>query len=255
MKKYFSERMLLDTFLQFMAGFLTGIVLALVAGIAGYFLFETGSKILIVLLKILPIVSGLVAVVSTAFKHFKVYQRNQNLPDPTTTWLDENFIEITFDVARSSDSIHQLRMTKTDGPEHYHAEILDPKSFVILESNVCGEIKSKPLNKGESRWLTIFDSSKMNFVVTHYLGCPPELSGQADNRILLPKPQILVIEEMGTDVFLFRFTEAGEYAGDTWHQSVEGAKKQAAFEYRIVDDAWEMIPDEVDDVVCFVSNM
>lgn len=249
------KRMILDTILQFVIAGVIGIVLAIVGGVLGYFIFGTGAILFKTLLLIIPLVLGLLASFEAVFRHIKAWQSHRTLPDPTATYLGEDVVEITFDVSRSSDGTHQLRMTRIDGPEHYHAEILDPKTSLILESNVCGAIKSKPLNKGESRWLTILNNPEINFIVSHYLGSPPELSGQAYSRILLPKPRILIIEEIGTDVFLFRFTEAGDYAGDTWHQSIEEAKKQAKFEYDIAEDAWKPIPDEVKDVVDFATNI
>src|SRR5690606_17290127 len=126
-----------------------------------------------------------------------------------------------------------------------------PSSSMVLESNLCGEVKAEPLGIGENRRVSIIDDAIVDPVVFHYLGYPPELTGsKADKRILLPRPKILVIRQISgdeiafrpdDDFLLFRFTETGEYAGDTWHQSIEEAKAQAEFEYGLAGDAWQVV--------------
>jgi hypothetical protein len=37
---------------------------------------------------------------------------------------------------------------------------------------------------------------------------------------------------------LLRYDANGEFAGDTWHQSIEEAKDQACFEFEIIDSDW-----------------
>jgi hypothetical protein len=49
------------------------------------------------------------------------------------------------------------------------------------------------------------------------------------------------IEERNEGYFLMRFTEQAEFAGDTWHQTLEEAKGQAHFEYAIEEDDWEVL--------------
>ena len=39
-------------------------------------------------------------------------------------------------------------------------------------------------------------------------------------------------------VFLFRFDRDGTFCGDTWHQSVVDAKKQAKAEFNILETDW-----------------
>jgi F0F1-type ATP synthase assembly protein I len=254
-KAYYSERMMLDASIQFIAGTLTGTILVIIGSILGHFIFGTGIAFFKASLLIIPLTFGIIAAFTTILKHIALYRNNRNLPDPTIAYLGESTVTLTFDVMRSPDDTHQLRMTKTDGPEHFHAEVLDPNLFVVLESNVCGEIKPKQLGKGKNRWLAIINQSKVDNIVNHYLGHPPELTGQADNRVLLPKPKILVIEQTGTEVFLFRFTESNAYAGDTWHQSIEEAKTQAEFEYNIPHHAWQQISDEMDGTTILANMM
>ncbi len=241
--------MILRAFLQFLAAAMTVLVVAIIGGLLG------GKEIF----KMLVIVSlgiGILAGLETIFQYIKIYRQDQHLPNPVTIWLDEDYIEIVPNIIRSSDGSHQLRMTRADGPEHYHAEVIDPESFIVLESNVCGEIKSKFPRMDESRWAVVVNIPEVDLVVKHYLGYPPELTNEPDSRTLLSLPKVLVIKQTAaSDVFLFRFTETGEYAGDTWHQSIEEAKKQADFEYGVAKDSWQRIPSEVKDVVRFTLNL
>jgi hypothetical protein len=72
---------------------------------------------------------------------------------------------------------------------------------------------------------------------------------------LMPIPQLVVIE-VGTDgVYLFRFTAGGADGGDTWHESVDDAKAQAAFEYDPALGEWYPVPPDVDDPVAFAVNL
>jgi hypothetical protein len=73
----------------------------------------------------------------------------------------------------------------------------------------------------------------------HTWGVPPE------DR-LMPWPVALVIEESAADAMLFRYAPDGTFAGDTWHETVEDAKDQAAFEYDALVSGWERIPEGED---------
>jgi hypothetical protein len=47
----------------------------------------------------------------------------------------------------------------------------------------------------------------------------------------MPIAEALLIEVEADGVFLFRLSADGQFAGDTWHESVEEAKEQAKFEF------------------------
>lgn len=66
---------------------------------------------------------------------------------------------------------------------------------------------------------------------------------------------LLVIAENSSDIFLFRFDQQKNMAGDTWHQSIEDAKYQAQFEFG--EDAldWSLVPSEFQDAVVFAKSM
>lgn len=55
----------------------------------------------------------------------------------------------------------------------------------------------------------------------------------------LPRPVALSIVEEDDGFFLFRMDEAGRCISDTWHFSLEDAKRQAIFEFSIKDTDWE----------------
>jgi len=42
-------------------------------------------------------------------------------------------------------------------------------------------------------------------------------------------------------VFLFRFDQNGDFCGDTWHQTIEKAKDQARFEFKVTEDDWHAV--------------
>ena len=49
-----------------------------------------------------------------------------------------------------------------------------------------------------------------------------------------------IVEEEGA-FFLFRLDESGECIADTWHETVEAAKAQAEFEYKIKNGDWREV--------------
>jgi hypothetical protein len=87
--------------------------------------------------------------------------------------------------------------------------------------------------------------------VRHLVGLPPELSG-GEPQELMPPARLLVIKESHGQLFLFRYDEAGNFAGDTWHRNLEDAKHQVEFEYGPLVTDWEEVPPDVDDAVAFM---
>jgi hypothetical protein len=78
--------------------------------------------------------------------------------------------------------------------------------------------------------------------VTQTAGFPIDLSK------MLPWPDvILLVASDDPGAMLFRYTAHGEFGGDTWHESVEGAREQAAFEYEDALVEWVDVPEEVED--------
>jgi len=64
----------------------------------------------------------------------------------------------------------------------------------------------------------------------------------------LPLPNVLLIEvEPDGSSQIYRYTAAGEFGGDTWHESERDAQEQLVFEYGAALGQREPIPDEVSD--------
>ena len=50
---------------------------------------------------------------------------------------------------------------------------------------------------------------------------------------------------------MYRYAADGTFAGDTWHESIPDAKKQAEFEYAAALSEWKEVPPNVKDAVEF----
>ena len=78
--------------------------------------------------------------------------------------------------------------------------------------------------------------------MVHTMGYP------IDPAKLLPLPDVLLLESNeGSGVMLHRYTAQGELAGDTWHETIADAKRQAIFEYRDAVGRWFEVPDDITD--------
>jgi len=90
--------------------------------------------------------------------------------------------------------------------------------------------------------------------VRHHFGAPPEATGASDVRTLMPDSKVLLIEPSKDGVFLIRYAMNGQFAGDTWHSTIDEAKDQAAYEFGEAVSAWKDVPKDVNDVVAFVTS-
>lgn len=70
----------------------------------------------------------------------------------------------------------------------------------------------------------------------------------------LPPPRTLLIEERPDGYFLLRYSESGEFAGDTWHIALEDAMDQAKFEFDSERDGWLEIPEDEPDAVSYARG-
>jgi hypothetical protein len=78
----------------------------------------------------------------------------------------------------------------------------------------------------------------------HYVGLPPEIAPGAFMSDL-PQARFIVLQTADSGVFLNRYSEEGEFAGDTWHIDEDEALEQAAFEFGVKPEDWmEIHPDE-----------
>jgi hypothetical protein len=87
----------------------------------------------------------------------------------------------------------------------------------------------------------------------HFLGLPPQLTGGVDHRVPLPQPRILIIDQDPEGFLLLRYSDSGEFGGDTWHSELEDAKQQAEFEYRGFIVGWRPVPEHVTQITDCVS--
>lgn len=102
-----------------------------------------------------------------------------------------------------------------------------------------------------TRLFAKFESPPTSTVVKHFVGLPPELNEGKDDRVELPSPAFLLIEECVDGVYLFRHDAQGQFGGDTWHQSVQDARDQATFEYPGTVIDWREVPSDIEDAVQF----
>jgi hypothetical protein len=90
----------------------------------------------------------------------------------------------------------------------------------------------------------------------HFVGLPPELTGNNEMRQALPAAQVIVLhEDDQSNVFLTRFTSHGEEVGDTWHASIAEARGQAAFEYGDALGSWQPMPKGITNIVALVRHL
>jgi hypothetical protein len=86
-------------------------------------------------------------------------------------------------------------------------------------------------------------------VSRHSSGLPRTLSGV--DPVAYNWPRVVLLETREDGVFLLRYDDNGAFAGDTWHQSIEEAKLQAADEFGNALGPWGQVPEGVADAVAF----
>jgi hypothetical protein len=66
-----------------------------------------------------------------------------------------------------------------------------------------------------------------------------------DIRSELPLPDRVELEvDDDGCAMLYRYQNNGTFCGDTWHECIQDAHKQAFYEYEIQEHDWKLIPDE-----------
>ena len=60
----------------------------------------------------------------------------------------------------------------------------------------------------------------------------------------LPVAKSVEIAEQSDGVYLYHYDAAGECIADTWHLSIDEAKAQAEFEFKIGKADWEEVRDQ-----------
>jgi hypothetical protein len=65
------------------------------------------------------------------------------------------------------------------------------------------------------------------------------------SRVAMPFPDVVLIEGDATQAMTYRYGANGEFCGDTWDESLEAAKSQAAEEYGDALGEWLPVPENV----------
>lgn len=79
----------------------------------------------------------------------------------------------------------------------------------------------------------------------HFEGGP-----SASDRVGLPLPAVVVLDETAEGFFLIRWADDGTFGGDTYHQTADEARGQAEFEFEHVG-TWEAIPADITDPAAY----
>lgn len=95
------------------------------------------------------------------------------------------------------------------------------------------------------------DSRRKGHLVRHLVGFPEELSPGVPREVL-PLADFVVLEGDDSGFYLYRYSARDEFAGDTWHQTLEEAHEQVEFEFGITESDWFEIPLDVPDSIEFV---
>ena len=87
----------------------------------------------------------------------------------------------------------------------------------------------------------------------NFVGFPESITGVPPTP--MPLAKWLVMEPGNTGVYLFRYDESREDAGDTWHPNEVEAREQAAYEFDLRPNDWIPVPDSVLDPLAFASSL
>ena len=68
------------------------------------------------------------------------------------------------------------------------------------------------------------------------------INGELKTVADLPRPDYVEIEAAGGGYSFYRFTDAGEFCGDTWHEHLWEAFDQARYEYGLTEKNFAVTP-------------
>ncbi len=98
-------------------------------------------------------------------------------------------------------------------------------------------------------YYSLISEQKFKLKVPHYIGNPHGTVEGKEDRTLLPIANVVIIEKRQGAIYLERYTNDGQWGGNTWHKTIEDAKYQAKFEYKDSLIKWVEIPDYISDPV------
>ena len=67
------------------------------------------------------------------------------------------------------------------------------------------------------------------------------VDGQPVEAERMPPAVWVEIEEVDGRFMMYRYGAGGEFAGDTWHESIEDAMEDAKYEYEIGEGDWQQV--------------
>lgn len=148
-----------------------------------------------------------------------------------------------------------------------------PQLFVRRAKDADGPAERKP---ADVRWITSFQASRSTLAAAAWSrNFSRMLSGKKQRRFALvgplgdrrlvvhtagfpidpdrlpPSPDVILLVGDGKGAMLFRYTAYGEFCGDTPHQSVDDAIRDAAHEYGDALMPWTDVPADVSDAHAF----
>ncbi len=66
-------------------------------------------------------------------------------------------------------------------------------------------------------------------------------NGKIEANEEVSSPKWIEISEEEDGVYLYHFSSGNNCIADTWHESIEDAKKQAMFEFGVAEEQWSPI--------------
>lgn len=88
----------------------------------------------------------------------------------------------------------------------------------------------------------------------HYEGAPPGVLREDSERTLLPVADWVLMDLNKDGVFLIRYSDGGEFGGDTWAPNREVAVEVAADEFGLNESDWIEVPENVADPIGFART-
>ena len=88
----------------------------------------------------------------------------------------------------------------------------------------------------------------------HYEGAPPGVLKEDFERTLLQAADWVLMDLNKDGVFLIRYSDGGEFGGDTWAPNREVAVEVAADEFGLNESDWIEVPENVADPIGFART-
>lgn len=95
------------------------------------------------------------------------------------------------------------------------------------------------MNSQSKHWIAKVTTVRMAGI--HFMAGGMDESGRR-KRTALPIAHWIVLQEEPEGVYVFRYSDEGDFGGDTWKSSLDFAHKAVALEYEIWDRGWLEAP-------------